>query len=77
MRENIDWTVYLKYVGVFSVYAYLYQFVEVSILPCSVFILVQNVLHRLCAQQQLHLFLLVVQWCVVLLRKTADVWLPE
>lgn len=53
------------------------QLVEVSVLPRSVFVLVQKVLHCLCAQQQLYLLLLVKQRRVVLLRKTANVWQPE
>ncbi len=61
---------------VFSVSTYLHQFIEVSVLACSVFILAQDVLHCLCAQQQLHLVLLVEQRCVILLRKTADVRQP-
>lgn len=64
-------------IHVLNVSAYLYQFVKVGVLACSVFVLVQNILHCLCAEQQLHLFLLVVQWCVVFLRKAADVWQPE
>lgn len=59
-----------------SDFSHLHQFEQVGVLACSVLVLAQDVLHRLSAQQQLHLLLLVVQRRVVLLRKTADVRHP-
>lgn len=57
--------------------AHLDQLVEVGVLARRVLVLVEEVVHGLRAQQQLHLPLLVVEGSVVLLRQAADVGHPE